>query len=118
MCRQGETFKLTFKLRNVGKAEVTVDCGIPPEWVPTVTTGTGGRVTVYTPPPFGGFPIPIKGAHKPGETMTLHTPDVYVESEDRAKTMRETLINTTTICVAPGKYKIAFDGMIQSHPKL
>jgi hypothetical protein len=32
--------------------------------------------------------------------------------------MRETLVNTTTICVAPGKYKIAFDGMIQSHPKL
>jgi hypothetical protein len=117
-CRQGEMLKLTFKLRNVGKAEVTVDCGIPHEWVPQITTDTGGRVNVYTPPPFDGFPIPIKGALKPGETMTLQPPVVFVESEDRAKTMRETLINTTTICVAPGKYKIAFAGMIQSHPKL
>jgi hypothetical protein len=27
-------------------------------------------------------------------------------------------LGTPTICVAPGKYKIAFGGMIQSHPKL
>jgi RNA polymerase sigma factor (sigma-70 family) len=117
-CRQGEMLKLTFKLRNVGKAEVTVNCGILSEWAPQVTTDTGGRVTVYTPPPFDGLAIPIKRALKPGETITLYNPEVFVESEDRAKVLRETLVNTTTICVAPGKYKIAFDGMIQSHPKL
>ena len=27
-------------------------------------------------------------------------------------------VETPTICVAPGKYKIEFGGMIQSHPKL
>src|SRR5262245_22919862 len=70
-CRQGEKLNLTFKLRNVGKAEVTVNCGILREWAPRVTTAAGGPVTVYTPPPFDGLAYPIKRALKPGETITL-----------------------------------------------
>jgi RNA polymerase sigma factor (sigma-70 family) len=117
-CRQGEKLKLTFKLRNVGKAAVTVDCGIPREWVPQVTTDTGARVKVYPPPPVLGYAVPIKFAIKPGETITLHNPAVFVESADRAKVPEAMSVDTATICVAPGKYKIAFDGVIQSHPKL
>jgi RNA polymerase sigma factor (sigma-70 family) len=117
-CRQGENLKLTFKLRNVGKAAVTVDCGIPHEWVPQVTTDTSEQVTVYPPPPNTSFAIPIKLALKPGETITLHDPVVFVESADRAKEPEARSLVAPTICVAPGKYKIAFGGMIQSHPKL
>lgn len=117
-CRQGEMLKLTFKLRNVGKAEVTVNCGILSEWAPQVTTDTGGRVTVYTPPPFDGLGAPIKRALKPGETITLYNPKVAVEPESRARLLIVKTYETSTICVAPGKYKIEFGGMIQSHPKL
>ena len=117
-CRQGEKLKLTFKLRNVGKAEITADCGVLREWVPQITTDMGGRVSVYTPPPFFGYTVPIKRTLKPGETITLYNPEVAVESEDRAKQLGEMLVYTPTICVAPGKYKIAYGGMIQSHPKL
>src|SRR4029453_14898160 len=73
-CRQGEQLKLSFKLRNVGKAEVTVNWGILSEWAPQVTTDTGGRVTVYTPPPFDGFAIPIKRALKAGRKIHLYNP--------------------------------------------
>jgi hypothetical protein len=118
-CRQGEMFKRTVKLRNVGKAEVTVTSGVlEEECAPQVTTDTGGRVGVYMPPPFGGLAVPIKRALKPGETITLYNPEVMVESEDRAKVLGEMLVNIPTICAAPGKYKIAFDGMIPSYPKL
>jgi hypothetical protein len=69
---------------------------------------------LYSPPP-----LPIKRTLKPGETITLYNPVVAVEPEDRrAKVLGQMWLGTPTICVAPGKYKIAFDGMIQSHPKL
>ena len=61
-CRQGEKLKLTVKLRNVGKAEVTVTYGVPRECAPQVTTDTGGRVSVYMPPPFDGYAVATKRA--------------------------------------------------------
>jgi hypothetical protein len=75
------------------------------------------------PPPsyvlYGPPPLPIKRALKPGETITLYNPGVAVEPEDRrAKVLGEMWLATPTICVAPGKYKIVFSGMVQSHPKL
>ena len=75
------------------------------------------------PPPsyvLYGPPLPpTKRALKPGETITLYNPAVAVEPEDRrAKVLGEMWLGTPTICVAPGKYKIAFDGMIQKHPTL
>jgi RNA polymerase sigma factor (sigma-70 family) len=121
--RQGEKVKFAVKLRNVGKAEATVTYGRLRDYAPEITTDTGGRVSVYTPPPsyaFYGYALPpIKRALKPGETITLYNPDVAVEPEDRrAKVLGDMWVATPTICVAPGKYKIAFGGMIQSHPKL
>lgn len=41
-----------------------------------------------------------------------------MESEDRAKLLGEWRVGTPTICAAPGKYKIAYGGMIKNHPKL
>src|SRR5262249_10168765 len=121
--RQGKKAKFAVKLRNVGKAEVSVTYGMLRDCAPQITADTGGRVSVYMPPPsyvFYGYALPpIKRALKPGETITLYNPEVAVEPEDRrAKVLGEMWLGTPTICVAPGKYKIAFGGMIQSHPKL
>jgi RNA polymerase sigma factor (sigma-70 family) len=121
--RQGEKVKLAVKLRNVGKAEATVTYGRLGDCAPEITTDTGGRVSVYMPPPswviYSPPPLPIKRTLKPGETITLYNSGVAVEPEDRrAKVLGDTWLATPTICVAPGKYKIAFGGMIQSHPKL
>jgi RNA polymerase sigma factor (sigma-70 family) len=116
-CRPGEKLKLTLKLRNVGKAEVSVTYVAPFECWPQITTDTGARVTVYMPPPTFGYSFPIKRTLKPGETVTMYDVGVAVESEDRAKLLGEMPVWTATICVPPGKYKIAY-GVFQSHPKL
>jgi RNA polymerase sigma factor (sigma-70 family) len=116
--RQGEKLKLAVKLRNVGRADIKITHGLLREYRPEVTTDTGGRVSVYMPPSFRGYAVQTKRTLKPGETITLYNPEVAVESEDRAKMLGEMRVETPTITVASGKYKIAFGGMIQSHPKL
>ena len=116
--RQGEKAKFAVKLRNVGKAEVSITYRMLQEHAPQVATDTGGRVSVYMPPPFDGLAVPINRTLKPGETITLYNPEVAVEPEDREKMLGEMRIDTPTICVAPGKYKIAYGGMLQSDPKL
>src|SRR5262249_10585678 len=117
-CRVGETLKFKVKLRNVGKAEVSIayydmlrDCE------PLVTTDTGGQVRGYMPPILTPD-LPPRRALKPGETVTLDIREVAVASEDRAKLLAEWRVGTPAICAAPGKYKIAYGGMIKNHPKL
>ena len=117
-CRPGDKLKLTVKLRNVGKAEVSVTYRMLRDRAPQITTDTGGQVSVYMPAPLDNYAVPIKRTLKPGETITLYNPEVAVESEDRAKVLGEMGVETPTICVAPGKYKIAYSRMIQSHPTL
>src|SRR5262245_15174955 len=124
-CRVGEKLKFTVKLRNLGKAEVSIAYFNPRYYGPQVTTDTGGRIRVYMSPPswalYGYYPLlpPTKRALKPGETITLYNFEVAVEPEDRrAKVQGETWFVSPTICVAPGKYKIEFGPMIQSHPKV
>src|SRR5262245_20595998 len=73
-CRVGETLKFTVKLRNVGKAEVSVTYLHPHYCWPQVTTDTGGQVRVYVTQywNFYGLPIPpLKRAIKSGETLRL-----------------------------------------------
>jgi RNA polymerase sigma factor (sigma-70 family) len=119
---QGETIKLAVRLRNVGKAEVTVVYQWLRDCPPQVATDAGGRVTVYMPRPqweYRGYALPpVKLALKPGKTITLYNPVVAVESPARAKLFGEMRPNIPTICVEPGTYKIAFGPMLQSHPKL
>jgi hypothetical protein len=50
--------------------------------------------------------------------MTLYSPEVAVEPEGPVQLLINRKVDTPTICVEPGKYTIAFGGMIQSHPKL
>ncbi len=116
--RQGETAKFAVKLRNVGKAEVTVTYSVLRESAPQVTTSDGGKVSVFMPAPFGNYAPPIKRVIKPGETITLYKPEVAVEPEALMRLKGIMRVTTPTICVDPGKYKIAYGGMIQSHPKL
>jgi RNA polymerase sigma factor (sigma-70 family) len=117
-CRQGEKLKLTVKLRNVGKAEVTITYRLLEECAPQVTNG--GKVSVFMPAPKDYLAVPIKRAIKPGETITLYSPEVAVESEAMTRVLLGPImrVETPTICVQPGKYKIAYGGMIQSHTKL
>ena len=113
--RQGEKVTLAVKLRNVGKAEVTVTYGVLRDCAPQVTTDTGGRVSVYMPPPFNNYVVPTKRVLKPGEIITLYNPEVAVETQyQEPHTGPKTEVGTPTIMVAPGKYKIAYSGMIQS----
>jgi RNA polymerase sigma factor (sigma-70 family) len=111
-CRPGEKLKFKVKLRNVGKAEVSVTYLHPHYCWPQVTTDKGGQVRVYMTQywNFYGLPLPpLKRTIKPGETITLYNPEVAVEAEDRAKQLEGMLVvGTPTICVAPGKYKIVY----------
>ena len=117
-CRQGEKLKLTVKLRNVGKAEVTVTYSVVEERAPrSPRTPVSGSVSICRRPR-DGLAFPIKRTLKPGETITLYNPQVAVESEARERLKGLMRVDTPTICVEPGKYKITFGGMIQSHPKL
>jgi hypothetical protein len=116
--RQRETIKFTVKLRNVGNADIKFTHGLLREYAPEVTAADGVGMSVYMPVPKGYKVRLVERVIKPGETITLYNPEVAVESEDRAKVLGEMLVDAPTICVAPGKYKIAYGGMIQSHPKL
>jgi RNA polymerase sigma factor (sigma-70 family) len=116
--RQGETAKFAVKLRNVGKAEATITYSVLKESPPQVTTADGGKVSVYMPAPFDNFAPPIKRTIKPGETIPLYNAEVAVESEALARLKGIMRVTTPTICVEPGKLKIAYSGMIKSHPKL
>jgi hypothetical protein len=119
--RQGETLKLTVKLRNVGKAELTVTCAILRDCPPEITTDTGGRVRVYMPTPssviYSPPPLPMKRTLKPDETITLHNAGVAVQPED-PKMDGEVRPGTPTIFAKPGTYKVAYGGLLISHPKL
>jgi hypothetical protein len=116
--RQGEKTKFAVKLRNVGNGDVKIIHGLLKEWPPEVSTADGGKVSVFMPTPKGykvrATELPIK----PGETITLYEPEVAVESEAMTRLDGLIRVDTPTICVEPGKYKIAFGGIIQSHPKL
>jgi RNA polymerase sigma factor (sigma-70 family) len=116
--RPGETVNLEVKLRNVGKADVTVTHGLLHESPPTITDTRGGHVSVTLPPILGIIVIPTERVIKPGETVTLYYPEVEVAESLLGQIGPEPPVGTPTIRVRPGKYKIAFGGMVHSHPTL
>jgi RNA polymerase sigma factor (sigma-70 family) len=116
--RQGEKLKLAVKLRNVGKAEVKITYGLLREHPPEVTATDGGNMSAYMPISKGYKVRVTELTIKPGEIITLYNPEVAVESEALTRLKGLIRVDTPTICVEPGKYKIAFGGMIQNHPKL
>jgi hypothetical protein len=70
------------------------------------------------PPSPRHYVVPRERVVKPGEEITLYEPEVAVESEALMRLQGIIRVATPTICVEPGKYKIAYGGMIHSHPKL
>jgi hypothetical protein len=82
-------------------------------------TATGGvGMTVAMPPPLGSYAAPTRRVLKPGETITLYNPEVAVESAGMLRLLGELRVDTPTTYLTPEKYRIAFGGIIQSHPKL
>jgi RNA polymerase sigma factor (sigma-70 family) len=116
--RHGETMKLEVNLRNVGKAEVKLTHGLLREHAPQVTATDGARMTVAMPLPLDFYAAPTHRVLKPGETITLYNPEVAVESADMLRLLGELRVDTPTMYVAAGKYRITFGGMVQSHPSL
>jgi hypothetical protein len=116
--RHGEVIKLEVRLRNVGKAAVKVAHGLLRESPPAVTEPGGGRVTVAMPLPKGYKVRVTELVVKPGETITLYNPVVGVESAEVLRLSGLLLVETPTMYAAPGKYRVAFGGMLQSHPTL
>jgi uncharacterized protein (TIGR03067 family) len=117
--RPGETVNLEVKLRNVGKADVTITHGLLKESPPKITDTIGTPVFVTTPPRLGIIVIPTERVIKAGETITLYNPDVAVEAFDlKRQSGLQPLVSVPTIWVTPGKYRVAFGGMVHSHPTL
>ena len=115
----GEKFKLEVKLRNVGKSEVTFTHGSPgKEFTLAVTDIAGTAWTVAMPLPDEKRAPPADRVLKPGETITLAEPVVAVESTDVLKLLGLLRVDTPTMYVDAGKYKVAFAGLLQSHPTL
>jgi hypothetical protein len=117
-CCHGETVKLAVKLRNVGKADVKFTHGLLREYAPEVTAPGGAPASVFMPLRLGIKVGLEERVLKPGETITLYHPEVAVESEDRARLLGEIRAGATQIVGAPGKYRIAYGRLIQSHPTL
>lgn len=117
--RHGESVKLEVKLRNLGKAEVKVTYGLlSREVLPSVTDADGVRMTVVMPLRKGYKVRVTDRVLKPGETITLYNPIIDVQSTDPLKLLGELRVDTPTMYVPPGKYRVAFAGMLQSHLKL
>jgi RNA polymerase sigma factor (sigma-70 family) len=116
--QHGETIKMEVRLRNVGKAEVKVTHGLLRESAAQLTATDGVRMTVAMPVPLDFYAAPTHRVLKPGETITLYNPVVEVQSTDRLVFLGELRVDTPTAYLSPGKYKLAFGGMVQSHPKL
>jgi hypothetical protein len=102
----------------VGKAEIKIAHGLLQECPPVVTDAQGGRMTVAMPLPKRYKVRVTERVLKPGETITLYNPVVEVASADVLRLSGVLLVHTPTTYVAPGKYKVAFGGILQSHPTL
>ncbi len=117
--KPGETVKTEVRLRNVGKARITITHGLLRESPPTVTDAAGKRVSISMPPYLGIYVAPTERVLKPGETISLYHPEVAVEAlPPEPRPGPEPLVSTPTIRVRPAKYKLAFGGMVHSHRKL
>lgn len=114
----GEKFKLAVKLRNVGKNEVKFTQGTSKEFTLAVTDIAGNAWTVAMPLHNEKLAPPAEHILKPGETVILAEPVVAVESTDALKLSGILRVDTPTMYVDSGNYKVAFTGMLKSHPTL
>jgi RNA polymerase sigma factor (sigma-70 family) len=116
--RPGENIQCEVRVRNVSKAPITITYGRLIESPPKISDAQGERVQVAMPPSPRFYVVPTEKVLKPGETVTLYKPEVAVEEILEGKADATTNVQTPTIRVRPGKYRIAFGGMVHSHPTL
>jgi RNA polymerase sigma factor (sigma-70 family) len=116
--RAGQEIKLELTVRNVSSAAITISHGRLQEYAPKITDAQGKTVYVAMPFLWLFAAVPTKRILKPGETVTLYKPEVAVEGILEGKADPTTVVGTPTIRVRPGKYNIAFGGIVQSHPTL
>ncbi|MFL5342767.1 MAG: sigma-70 family RNA polymerase sigma factor [Gemmataceae bacterium] len=116
--RPGESVELEVKLRNVGKAEVKVAYGLLRECPPRITDPEEERVQAIMPVTKMYKVRVTEFVVKPGDTVSLFRPEVALAERLRGQTGPEPDVSMPTVRVGPGKYKIAFDNMVQSHPAL
>jgi RNA polymerase sigma factor (sigma-70 family) len=114
----GEEIKFEVKVRNVSKAPITISYGRLNESPPEISDAQGGKVHVAMPPIAFYFAVPTEKILKPGETVALYKPEVAVEEILEGKADAPTAVQTPTIRLRSGKYRIAFGGMVHSHPTL
>jgi hypothetical protein len=69
------------------------------------------------PPSPRYYAAAIERILKPGEIIALYDPEVAVQPED-PKMDGEVRVETPTIFAKPVKYKVAYGGILTSHPKL
>jgi hypothetical protein len=114
--RIGEKARLAVRLRNVGKAEVTVSAW--PLWYhsPRVFDADGKMVRATRPPEPSFEIIPTKHTLKPGQTVDLDRTDVAVEADDGKPAGG--VVERFMIRVRPGTYRARFAGFLQDHPTL
>jgi uncharacterized protein (TIGR03067 family) len=114
----GTKLGLEVRVRNVGEAEATIVHSLLRESAPTVTDG-GKRVPVTMPPYFGGYVPPTERVVAAGETISLYRPELVVEAGEPGRVPDAGLrVGAPTVGLAPGKYEVAYAGVLTSHPGL
>ena len=112
--RPGETIEFGVRVRNVSKEKITIQYGRPGS-TPTITDAKGEKVHVAMPliDNFDIIEIPTALSLRPDETAELFKRTVSVREVQKGKVESKGVVNTPTIRVGAGKYKIAFPEMVQ-----
>ncbi len=116
--RLGEQIKFEVRVRNVGKAAITISYVRLKESPPQISDAQGGKVHVVMPPIAFYYAVATEKILKPDETVPLYNPEVAIEGILEGKADAATTVQTPTIRVRPGKYHIAFGGMVHDYPTL
>ena len=114
----GETIKLQVKLRNVGKADITFTYGRLHDTPPKISDAGGADVSVGLPPLKFSKVRKVEKAIKPGETITLYKPEVALIENLVGQDAPVQLLSIPTVQAKPGKYTIAFGGMLEGRATL
>jgi uncharacterized protein (TIGR03067 family) len=111
----GTKLGLEVRVRNVGKTDAAITHSVLREAAPRVTDGGGKRVAVTMPPRFGGYVPPSERVVRAGETISLYRPELTVEAgePDAGRSVGSPILR-----VPPGKYEVAYAGVLTSHPVL
>ncbi len=114
----GEAITLEVRVRNVSKAPRKITYWLLFETQPQITTAQGKKVVVTMPPALNFEVVLTEKVIPPGATSTLYRPRVMVAGAQEGNVDWNALLPLPTIRVKPGKYEIAYRGMLDNHPSL